>query len=291
MTAAAFAPDGHSLAIAMDDKSLVIQEVATGHVRLKLSSKTGGVHDLAYAADGRTLIAAGHDHTPAPGTPPLARKSPCCAAIVGRSTWWPTLPTAHAVYSGSEDTTVLGWDTAAFSKEGRPRAVKLDAAAAEEKFRDLAADNAVKAGHEAIVALTQDPDQAVATLGRHLRPASGPTPQGLAQLLADLGGDKFAVAERASRELLKLAELAEPALHEALRQNPTLEARQRIEQILAAPLTSQPLPPEVLQTVRGIEVLGRIGTPEARKVPQTLANGIAGHASPARHRRGTVVDR
>jgi len=38
----------------------------------------------------------------------------------------------------------------------------------------------------------------------------------------------------------------------------------------------QPLPAEVLQTVRAIEVLGQIATPEARQVLQTLGDGAPG---------------
>jgi hypothetical protein len=74
------------------------------------------------------------------------------------------------------------------------------------------------------------------------------------------------------RELTSLAELARPALLQALTGTPSVETRERVEQILAkldAPITDG----ETLRRLRAVEVLAQIGTPEARRFLQPLAGG------------------
>jgi len=274
VTAFAFAPDGLTLATAFDDKTLAIQEIASGQVRLRLPGKTG-VSDLAFSADGRTLIAGTADHTVVAWDAFTGKELAVFRGHRAAVNAVAVSADGRRIFSGSDDTTVLGWDTAAFNSAGRPQPGKLSEAAAEARFRELAEDNAEKA-HQAIVALTQDPGQAVATLRKLVAPAKGPTPQRLAELLADLASDTFAVREKASGELQKLGELAEPILHEELKKNPSLEKRQRMEQVLDKLRLGQPLPAEVLQTVRAIEVLGQIATPKARQVLQTLGDGAPG---------------
>jgi len=65
---------------------------------------------------------------------------------------------------------------------------------------------------------------------------------------------------------LKVA--AVPALREALAGNLTLEARRRVEALLAhaSPTVSEPL-----RALRGVRILEQIATAEARRVLQTLA--------------------
>ena len=56
---------------------------------------------------------------------------------------------------------------------------------------------------------------------------------------------------------------------------PTLETRKRVEDLLNK-LTGGTLSAEQLRCVRAVEVLERIGTPEARQVLRTLAQGAPG---------------
>jgi hypothetical protein len=68
------------------------------------------------------------------------------------------------------------------------------------------------------------------------------------------------------------AEPAEPALKKALAANPALEARRRIQELLENIARRELAPPE-LQALRGVEVLERIGSPEARAWLTALAKG------------------
>jgi hypothetical protein len=96
--------------------------------------------------------------------------------------------------------------------------------------------------------------------------------QRLNDLIADLDSDRFAVRQRASGELEQLGELAGPAMHRALAGEPSPEARRRLRRLvqkLGGPITS----PEMLRLLRAVEVLEKVGTAEARKVLQALADG------------------
>jgi hypothetical protein len=79
---------------------------------------------------------------------------------------------------------------------------------------------------------------------------------------------------RATRELEELGDLARPALQKVLGQKPSEEVRARATRLLQqveVPITA----PEMLRTLRGIEVLEHAGTPEARALLEALAGGAA----------------
>jgi WD40 repeat protein len=94
----------------------------------------------------------------------------------------------------------------------------------------------------------------------------------IAAWIKDLDHDEFAVRERASHGLEDLGELAEPALRQALTQQPKLEARRRIDKLLSN-LSDNPSP-ERLRGLRAMEVLENIGTSEARVLLKELSGGV-----------------
>jgi hypothetical protein len=110
-------------------------------------------------------------------------------------------------------------------------------------------------------------------LKEKVRPVAAPEPGRLARLMSELDDEAFAVRERATRELEDLGELARPALEAALKKNASAEFRRRVEPLLDRL-------PEVTVAqwpgLRGVEVLERIGTPEARQVLENLAEGAVG---------------
>jgi WD40 repeat protein len=129
--------------------------------------------------------------------------------------------------------------------------------------------------YRAVWALTRTPAETVSFLHSRLQAAVAPNPQALERWIEDLGSERFAVREKANRELEKLGGLAESALRKAFQGNMPLEARQRAEKLLnklLAPLTL----PDHLRAVRAVEVLEHIGTNEARKLLQTYATGARG---------------
>jgi hypothetical protein len=90
------------------------------------------------------------------------------------------------------------------------------------------------------------------------------------RLIADLDSDDFAVRQRATEELGRLVEMAEPALRQALAGQPTPEARRRLEGLLHKLDGSDP---EQLRVRRALEVLERVPNPAAAQLLRTLAGG------------------
>lgn len=97
--------------------------------------------------------------------------------------------------------------------------------------------------------------------------------QQLKQGIADLDNSEFDVREKATAELEKMGEAAEPALRAALANKPSLEVRRRGGAILEKLHPSRS--PQQLQALRAVELLEYIATPEAREVLKSLAGGTS----------------
>jgi len=83
-----------------------------------------------------------------------------------------------------------------------------------------------------------------------LRPLLGIDAKRIAGLISELNSDDYATREKATLELEKLAELATPALRKALTNSPSLEARRRIERVLAREKGAIPWSQERLRVLR-----------------------------------------
>jgi hypothetical protein len=141
----------------------------------------------------------------------------------------------------------------------------------EDLWNRLASFKGTEAG-EAMGQLQCMPRAAVRLLRTHLPPISSVGPRRLARLFADLESKLFRVRKRATRELEKQAEVAEPALRKRLADNPPLEVRLRVEKLLRR-LAVFPNRPEQLRSLRAVEVLERLASSDARVVLKTLARG------------------
>jgi WD40 repeat protein len=223
-----FSPDSRSLAVAGEDHSVQVWEVATGKRRRLLEGHQGPVFGLSFSADGRRLASA------------------------------------------SKDTTVLLWDLTGRLEGGKLRPANLAAHDLDTLWTDLASDDAAVA-LRAIWTLVAGPRQSVPFLQERMRPVALPDSQQIARWITDLDSKPFAVREQATAELEKLAELAEPALLNRLAEKPPEEVRRRITQLLAR-LRAIPSG-ERLRTLRALEALENIGTPEARQLLERLAKG------------------
>jgi sugar lactone lactonase YvrE len=272
ITAAAFSPDGLTVAAGDSKRGVWLWEVATGKVALRLPDLTRSPAALAFSPDGKALAVGGEN-----GTVSL------CDAVGGREA---VQLTGHkgAVYSvafapdgkrlatGSADATVLVWDlsTIPLVRSGTP---DRDL---EGLWEALAEDDAA-AAHRAMASLVAAKGMAVTALKGHLGPATEDRGQRLRRCLKELEDERFSVRDRAFRELKLLGKDVVVDLRRALDGNPTPEVHRRIESLLdhIAGRKDQVLSPEGLRLVRTVQVLERIGTPEARELLQTLARGPA----------------
>ena len=80
--------------------------------------------------------------------------------------------------------------------------------------------------------------------------------------------------ENAFKELEKLGDLAQPALEKMNAETKSAEVMQRVALLLRR-LKNPALAPEFLQSLRALEVLESLASPEARQVLQELAKGDA----------------
>jgi hypothetical protein len=127
------------------------------------------------------------------------------------------------------------------------------------------------AAYRAIGRFLDVPDASVSFLGKRLRPVAALPREGVRKLIADLGSEQFIVRDKANRQLEDLRELAWEELEMALAAGPELEVRRRIERMLEKKELLKS--PERLQTLRAIEILEGIGTPDAKAILQKLADG------------------
>jgi hypothetical protein len=135
----------------------------------------------------------------------------------------------------------------------------------------LASQDAAKA-YRAIGALGVAPEKAIRFLAKRMRPITRPDDKQLAGWIAELDSLVFADREKATHELERLGEVAEPWLRKALASEPSPEVRRRVEALLNK-LQGAITSPETLRSVRAIEALEHIANPEARKVLQSLTSG------------------
>jgi RNA polymerase sigma factor (sigma-70 family) len=276
-----FMPDGRTLVTMDHSRTLTLWETATGKARfrfqtdsqpnLNLNSTQAG-KTLAFSPNGNVIItgemngvirywdpSSGKEMSRSVGH--KASVSALVAAFDGKS-----------LISGSQDTTALVWRMPQ-EKQRSPQARGLDSKQADQLWRDLGAEPTQ--AFQAIVMMRSFPRQAVPLLKERLKPAAPPDGKQVVRWIADLDSDKFAVRQTAETELEKLGDLAMPAFEQALAQNVPQDTRQRIERLRDRLVTATP-GATVLQTLRALEALERIGTAEARQVLEKMAQGAAG---------------
>jgi RNA polymerase sigma factor (sigma-70 family) len=261
-----FSADGHTLAASNLDGDLRLWETATGQERRRLHG-----HPCSFSPDGRVL-AAGSEHGVDLWDLAADAKLAALTGHRGRIASLAFSPDGKRLVSGSWDTTALVWDTSTLPAAPLPpnHADKRTG----ELWEALGSPDAAVA-YRAGWALTHRPAEAVAFFGEQLRPAVAADPVRLDRLIAELDSDEFTVREKAAREFEQLGESARVAIQKTLRQPPSLNVKQRLQQLLEK-WSGPDLAPEVLRSVRAVEVLERIKSPEARGLLAKLAGGAEG---------------
>ena len=117
-------------------------------------------------------------------------------------------------------------------------------------------------------------DQAVSFLRARLKPTPAVEAKQVQRWISDLDSEEFATREKAVQELTQLGESAEPAVKKALDDPPTLEARRRLNQVLDRIHRGIPSG-TMIQSLRAVEVLERIGTNESKSLLKSLAGGAS----------------
>jgi hypothetical protein len=178
-------------------------------------------------------------------------------------------PDGRSLASGSHDTTALLWDVLGVAlPQGRHAPTLQETEAAWTGLRD---SDAAKA-FQSMGILAAAPRQTVSVLKERLHPVAPADPRVVKQLIDDLDSDHFETRQSATAELEQLDTLAQEQLRKALGSSPSPEARRRLEGLLQKLEETVPSA-EVRRSLRAVELLERLGTPDARQVLTALAAG------------------
>lgn len=148
---------------------------------------------------------------------------------------------------------------------------QLSPAEAAQRWADLRGDDFGKV-RDAMEKLLGSPNEAVSLLVSAIKPAEVADAKKTDALIADLSATAFAKRNRANEQLKELGEAAIPSLRKALKANPEVELRRRVETLLEL-AANQAHSPERLRELRGVQILELTDTPEARAVLERLAKG------------------
>jgi WD40 repeat protein len=275
---ATISTDGRVLATRSGDGSVRLWELASGQERARFEGAgyyMTCTQMLALSPDGRTVAApdqTGKDvHLwDAPTGQHLTTLKGHAEPMIAME----FTPDGRRLVTGGNDTTVLVWDVAAFTRQVPRPQKELDAPTLERLWADLRGNDGARA-YRAVGELASGPGQAVPFLRDRLRPPAPVDEAKVARWVADLDHPVFATRERADRELRQAGGSAEPALRRALAGRPSPEARARILRILDM-LPSPGSDPDRLREWRAVEALEAMGTPAARQLLADLTRSAPG---------------
>ena len=294
-----FSPDGRELASAGGDQTVRVWNPTTGDEVRRFGGLRGGVYAIEFHPSGQSIAIAA-DNTvlllDARSGRELGRASTARTAV----TWFAFTPDGRALAYRDEKTVRL-WEVAssadrltlnlpaepaavAFTPGGsslvvasgdgadvlelRRQVRPLPDADANARWAHLAGADAGLA-FRAVEALAAEPAKSVPLLKDRLH-AFPDFRARVDALVRPLGDDDFGVRERATGQLAAVGPDAGSALRKAVADDPSPEVRQRAERLLKripASVAERTTPTEA----RAVEVLEKIGTPEAREVLAALA--------------------
>jgi WD40 repeat protein len=129
--------------------------------------------------------------------------------------------------SASLDSTCIIWDLPLATGTGSPRQAKANKEIVSQGA-DLASEDARRA-YVAVWRLAEVPEQSMAFLSQHLRPATAAQVKEIQQYVADLDSRSLSARKNAFEQLQALGIVAAPALREAAKQHLSLETHRRVE--------------------------------------------------------------
>ncbi len=255
--------------MAVSGNPVRICEASTGREILTLEAQKDSSFVLAFSPDG-TLLAMGSsgnhrelDHAIRIWETVSGKEVLALKGHVARVNALAFSPDGRTLASGSEDRSVLVWGLPTPAEGSSPEAL----------WEALAGPDVLTCVR-ARLALAASPATALPLLEDRFRI---PDADRIARLIHDLDDDRYETRLLAFNSLRDVGEAAEPALRKTLAADPSPEVRDRIGALLEALATAAAVPtPEVLRSLRAVQALGGMGTPEARDLLSKLAEGAPG---------------
>jgi WD40 repeat protein len=271
-----FAPDSCMLAVNGDDGMVRIWDATTGRELQALGEplqpgEANRCLGVVFAPDGRSLAAGYDDRTTRVWELVSGRERARFEGHYGVPLGLAYSADGSLLATGGSDHLAYVWD--AQGRHALPR--RQDEFTREELDRlwgGLANEDARQA-YRVFQSLVGTSKQTVALLREHLQPIPAVDERRLVGLVANLDSDQFEAREDTTKQLREVGELAIPALRKALADKPSPELRRRAESLLAQLNASRS--PALVRTVRAIELLEYLHTPDALHVLKRLADGAS----------------
>jgi hypothetical protein len=254
-----FTPDGRGILI--DAGEMRLYEIASGRKRASFPSTTPGCTALACSDDGRLAARGNMDGSVTVSSLLTGIEIARFDGSQGQVQSLAFSQDNRLLASGGVNGLILVWKLPAAAVA----AGTLADARKTTLWNELADADPERSGR-ALAALLEAPGPAVDLIGEKLKfTGVAVDRKRLEQMVVDLDSDEFAVREKASAALAAAGAAAEKVMRAALDKAASPEVKRRLQELLAR-LDDKGAAPEHLRAIRSVELLERIGTPQAREV-------------------------
>lgn len=269
-----FSPDGRLIAVSLGRSGVLVWDRDTNQRRVHFRPSPLNACALAFSPDSRGL---------ALGT---ASGSILMFDLVAEQTGPPLRGHAgqiqHMLFLPGQQLVTAGTDTVARLWRGylpgQPEIKLPEPDLSEREVRTLVNDLSSSESDQAeraVRALLFMPNQSVALLRKLIKPVPPADPKRFSQLLAELDSRSYPVRRKAFDELQRMGESAKELIRQALVSPANLETSSRL-QLLGERLDNPDSFADMRLSLRGVQVLARINSPEARRHLGELSKGVPG---------------
>jgi hypothetical protein len=279
-----FSADGWQLAVLQSNDDITIHDAITGAaVRHCTGADPAIIHAISLSPDGRLLAA---------GAPGELRQGPDAVyvwdvaderLVARRPTGGGGVCSVAFTHDGTRlvtglwDGTALVWPTAQWVTR-RPERVATSARRLEQAWDALGRPDVE--GYNAVSYFQEHPAKALAFVERRLTPVRQPTTRFLRQLLIDLGDHRPDVRSAAQQKLAAVPADLGPLLRSLAAEVYPERPPDCLPVLYRQPWYQRS--PAGLRQVRAVQILDRIGGPQAQTILQRMAAGWQA-AAPTRY--------
>jgi len=289
VTNGAFSPDGRMVAMELNDSTVSLMELQTGKQRRQFGQapQTGkptpnygyynpygaqsSASSVAFSPNGQLLAITTKDRKVRLWEIATGKDIGDFEGHQGAVLSLVFSPDSKTLTTGSSDTTALVWDVTRRDKNRTPRTGELQSDALAKLFKELDSTESKQAA-DAFASLWAAPKSTVPFLAEQVQPAASTEEGKIIQLITDLDNNRYVVRKKALDELEKMGDVATPQLKNTLTKGASVEVQKRITELLER-VAMKALTAEQLRSLRVIELLEQIDTPESKEVLKKLAKG------------------